>query len=156
MARSHPSRAVTAGPHLGAGGDVAVHWRPVSEVIGADVGDLRTERRRRVLRVTRGDGDRRSLPLPGPALVRIDAYLARRADLADAKSRAGRPDPGPHANVLFATPTGGGAGHAALVRDPLPRRGRVAQRPAGGQGARRPAPPPPLRPGASGSPPVPG
>ena len=78
----------------------------VSEVIGADVGDLGTERGRRVLRVTRGDGDRRSLPLPGPAVVRIDAYLARRADLADAKGRAGRPDPGPDANVLFATGTG--------------------------------------------------
>jgi len=80
----------------------------VSEVIGADVGDLGTERGRRVLRVTRGDGDRRSLPLPGPAVVRIDAYLARRADLADAEGRAGRPDPGPDANVLFATGTGSG------------------------------------------------
>src|ERR1700748_1210001 len=106
MARSHPSRAVTAGPHLGAGGDVAVHWRPVSEVIGADVGDLGTERGRRVLRVTRGDVARRSLPFHGPARVRTDASRARRADMADAKSRAGRPDPGPDANVLFATGTG--------------------------------------------------
>ena len=55
----------------------------VSEVIGADVGDLGTERGRRVLRVTRGDGGRRSLPLPGPAAARIDAYLARRAGLPD-------------------------------------------------------------------------
>jgi site-specific recombinase XerD len=78
----------------------------VSEVIGADVGDLGTERGRRVLRVTRGDGDRRSLPLPGPAAVRIDAYLARRPDLADAKGRPGRPEPGHGANVLFATGTG--------------------------------------------------
>jgi site-specific recombinase XerD len=78
----------------------------VSEVIGADVGDLGTERGRRVLRVTRGDGDRRSLPLPGPAAVRIDAYLARRADLAGAKDRPGRPEPGHGANVLFATGTG--------------------------------------------------
>jgi site-specific recombinase XerD len=70
----------------------------VSEVIGADVGDLGTERGRRVLRVTRGDGDRRSLPLPGPAAVRIDAYLARRPDLAA---------PGHDAEVLFATGTGG-------------------------------------------------
>jgi integrase/recombinase XerD len=70
----------------------------VSEVIGADVGDLGTERGRRVLRVTRGDGDRRSLPLPGPAAVRIDAYLARRPDLAA---------PGHDAKVLFATGTGG-------------------------------------------------
>jgi integrase/recombinase XerD len=78
----------------------------VSEVIGADVGDLRTERGRRVLRVTRGDGDRRSLPLPGPAAVRIDAYLARRPDLADAKGRPGRPEPGHGGTVLFATGTG--------------------------------------------------
>jgi site-specific recombinase XerD len=39
-------------------------------------------------------------------VVRIDAYLARRADLADAKGRPGRPDPGPDADVLFATGTG--------------------------------------------------
>ena len=63
----------------------------VSEVIGADVGDLGTERGRRVLRVTRGDGDRRSLPLPGPAAVRIDAHLARRPDLAGAKGRLDSP-----------------------------------------------------------------
>jgi integrase/recombinase XerD len=78
----------------------------VSEVIGADVGDLGTERGRRVLWVTRGDGDRRSLPLPGPAAVRIDGYLARRADLADAKGRPGRPEPGHGGTVLFATGTG--------------------------------------------------
>ena len=52
----------------------------VSEVIGADVGDLGTERGRRVLQVTRGDGQRRSLTLPGPAATRIDAYLAERDD----------------------------------------------------------------------------
>ena len=78
----------------------------VSEVIGADVGDLGTERGRRVLRVTRGDGDRRSLPLPRPAAVRIDAYLARRPDLAGAKGRLGRPEPGHGGTVLFATGTG--------------------------------------------------
>jgi integrase len=44
--------------------------------------------------------------LPGPATVRIDAYLARRADLAGAKSRPGRPEPGHGANVLFATGSG--------------------------------------------------
>src|SRR5206468_10003966 len=66
----------------------------VSEVIGADVGDLGAERGRRVLRVTRGDGDRRSLPLPGPAAVRIDAYLARRPDLAGAPRHRGQPQPG--------------------------------------------------------------
>jgi integrase/recombinase XerD len=66
----------------------------VSEVTGADVGDLGTERGHRVLRVTRADGRRQSLTLPGPAASRIDAYLAGRRGLA------GVP-------VLFATRTGG-------------------------------------------------
>ena len=66
----------------------------VSEVIGADVGDLGTERGHRVLRVTRTNGRRQSLTLPGPAASRIDAYLARRPGLT------GVP-------VLFATRTGG-------------------------------------------------
>lgn len=76
----------------------------VSEVIGADVEDLGTERGRRVLRVTRGDGERRSLALPGPAAARIDAYLAGRADLAGAAGRRGQPGAG--WKVLFATGTG--------------------------------------------------
>lgn len=54
----------------------------VSEVIGADIEDLGTGQGRRVLRVTRGDGQRRTLTLPGPAATRIDAYLAGRPDLA--------------------------------------------------------------------------
>ena len=66
----------------------------VSEVIGADVGDLGTERGHRVLRVTRTNGQRQSLALPGPAASRIDAYLAGRPGLT------GVP-------VLFATRTGG-------------------------------------------------
>ncbi len=66
----------------------------VSEVIGADVGDLGTERGHRVLRVTRASGQRLSLALPGPAASRIDAYLAGRPGLT------GVP-------VLFATRTGG-------------------------------------------------
>ena len=66
----------------------------VSEVIGADVEDLGTERGHRVLRVTRTNGQRQSLALPGPAASRIDAYLAGRPGLT------GVP-------VLFATRTGG-------------------------------------------------
>jgi integrase/recombinase XerD len=80
----------------------------VSEVIGADVGDLGIDRGRRVLWVTRKYGRRQSLTLPGPAASRIDAYLARRADLA------GRADVAPSGvsgvrprRVLFATETGG-------------------------------------------------
>ena len=80
----------------------------VAEVIGADVGDLGIDRGRRVLRVTRGDGDRRSIPLPGPAAVRIDAYLARRPGPGRrAPGRAGQPGPGRGDTVLFATGTGG-------------------------------------------------
>ena len=66
----------------------------VSEVIGADVGDIGTERGHRVLRVTRANGRRQSLTLPGLAASRIDAYLAGRPGLT------GVP-------VLFATRTGG-------------------------------------------------
>jgi site-specific recombinase XerC len=66
----------------------------VSEVTGADVGDLGTDQGHRVLRVTRANGRRQGLTLPGPAAARIDAYLAGRAGLT------GVP-------VLFATRTGG-------------------------------------------------
>jgi site-specific recombinase XerD len=66
----------------------------VSEVIGANVEDLGTEQGHRVLRVTRSNGRRQSLALPGPAASRVDAYLAGRA------GQTGVP-------VLFATRTGG-------------------------------------------------
>jgi integrase/recombinase XerD len=80
----------------------------VSEVIGADVEDLGAERGRPILRVTRGDGQRRSLPLPGPAAARIDAYLAGRPGLAGAQERRRPPDAVPHTRrVLFATGSGG-------------------------------------------------
>ena len=65
----------------------------VSELIGADVGDLGTEQGHRVLRVTRTNGRRQSLTLPSWAASRIDAYLAGRADLTSVP-------------VLFATRTG--------------------------------------------------
>jgi integrase/recombinase XerD len=55
----------------------------VSEVIGADVEDLSVERGRYVLRVSRGDGQCRSLRLPGEASTRLGTYLAERPDLAD-------------------------------------------------------------------------
>jgi integrase/recombinase XerD len=66
----------------------------VCEVIGADVEDLGTDHGRRVLWVTRKNGRRLGLALPGPAAVRIDAYLAGRADLT-------------RVPALFATGTGG-------------------------------------------------
>jgi integrase/recombinase XerD len=69
----------------------------VSEVIGADVEDLGAERDRPVLWVTRGDGQRRSLALPGPAFARIDTYLAERSDLADVRRLCDPRGAGPHA-----------------------------------------------------------
>ena len=66
----------------------------VSEIISADTGDLRTEQGRRVLRVTRANGRRQDLMLPGTAASRIDAYLTGRPSLT------GVPP-------LFATRTGG-------------------------------------------------
>ena len=65
----------------------------LSEVTGADVADLGTSGGRRVLSVTRANGRRQDLPLPGPVASRIDAYLAGRASQADDQA-------------LFATRTG--------------------------------------------------
>jgi integrase/recombinase XerD len=84
----------------------------VSEVIGADVEDLGTDRGRRVLWVTRRDGRRQGLVLPGPAASRIDAYLAGRAALAWTADVAGAAAPpgvsgAPSRRALFATETGG-------------------------------------------------
>jgi integrase/recombinase XerD len=84
----------------------------VSEVIGADVEDLGTDRGRRVLWVTRKDGRRQGLVLPGPAASRTDAYLAVRTDLAGREDLTSAVIP-PGASgvrprrVLFATGTGG-------------------------------------------------
>jgi site-specific recombinase XerC len=65
----------------------------LSEVTSADIADLGTDGGRRVLWVTRANGRRQALPLPGAAASRIDAYLAGRA------AQAGIP-------ALFATRTG--------------------------------------------------
>jgi integrase/recombinase XerD len=78
----------------------------VGEVIGADVEDLGIDRGRRVLWVTRPVGLHQSLVLPGPAALRIDAYLAERADLIGAPMAA-RPPGAPARRVLFATRNGG-------------------------------------------------
>jgi integrase/recombinase XerD len=76
----------------------------VGEVIGADIEDLGTERGHRVLWVTRGDGRRRSLVLPGPAAARIDAYLSARGLRGRRTGREQRDGPARHA--LFVTGTG--------------------------------------------------
>jgi site-specific recombinase XerD len=53
----------------------------VSELLGADIEDLGTDRGHRVLRVRRKGGKIQALALPGPAASRIDAYLAGRDDV---------------------------------------------------------------------------
>src|SRR5262249_60211409 len=127
--------------------------------------------------VTPGDGDRRSLPLPGPAAVRIDAYLARRPDVAGASGRPARSESGHGGTVLFATGTGRRlfaadvwrvmrrlAGRAGLPDEltgrlrpepvrpafaPLyPRAGCPATGPPGALARRDPRPPPPSHPDA--------
>jgi integrase/recombinase XerD len=53
-----------------------------TDLTGADITDYDTSRGRPVLWVTRGNGQRQALPLPGPAAFRIDAYLTCRAGRA--------------------------------------------------------------------------
>jgi integrase/recombinase XerD len=67
----------------------------LSEVISADVADLGTSNGCRVLWVTRGSGSgrRQGLPLPSPAVSRLDAYLTNRVGLGSTQA-------------LFATRTG--------------------------------------------------
>jgi integrase/recombinase XerD len=69
----------------------------LGEVIRADVEDLGTEHGHRVLRVTQGDGQRRSLALPRPAAARIEAYLSE-SKRAGKQTKSNRP--------LFATGPG--------------------------------------------------
>jgi integrase/recombinase XerD len=88
----------------------------LSEVTGADVADLGTSGGRRVLWVTRANGRRQDLPLPGAAAARIDAYLAGRADEAGDQA-------------LFATRTGRRL-FAADVRRTLRRLATRADLPA--------------------------
>ncbi|HME67868.1 MAG TPA: tyrosine-type recombinase/integrase, partial [Streptosporangiaceae bacterium] len=88
----------------------------LSELTGADVADLGTSGGQRVLWVTRANGRRHGLPLPGPAASRIDAYLAGRAGPAGDQA-------------LFATRTGGRL-FAADVRSTLRRLATRAGLPA--------------------------
>src|SRR5271163_1902438 len=88
----------------------------LSELTGADVADLGTSGGQRVLWVTRANGRRHGLPLPGPAASRIDAYLAGRAGPAGDQA-------------LFATRTGRRL-FAADVRSTLRRLATRAGLPA--------------------------
>jgi integrase/recombinase XerD len=78
----------------------------VSEVTGADVEDLGTDRGHRVLWVTRKGGKRQALALPAPAAKRVDDYLAGRADLTAAPALPGQTGAGRPRRVLFATESG--------------------------------------------------
>ncbi|MFY9933681.1 MAG: tyrosine-type recombinase/integrase [Streptosporangiaceae bacterium] len=86
----------------------------VSEVIDADIGDLGTDQGRRVLQVTRHNGHRHSLPLPGPAATRLDAYLSSRGHRA-AKGRTGARGTGAH-SAGSAAHGGGSAAHGGGSR----------------------------------------
>ena len=120
----------TAGAFLGPAGDASVHRRPGPRGHRRRVGDLGTEQGRRVPRVTRGDGDRRSLPLPGPAAVRIDADLARRPDPPVA--RVGRDGPSPATSRICCSPPApaGGCSPPWVTPHAPPRQvGRASGRP---------------------------
>ena len=62
----------------------------VSELLGADIEDLGTDRGHRVLRVRRKGGKIQTLALPAPAAARIDAYLASRDDVTKLPAIPGR------------------------------------------------------------------
>jgi len=79
----------------------------VSEVTGADIEDLGTDRGHRVLRVTRKGGRRQALGLPAPAAERLDAYLATRGDVESLPAPPGQPGPPWPRRALFATGHGG-------------------------------------------------
>jgi integrase/recombinase XerD len=100
----------------------------VSELLGADIEDLGTDRGHRVLRVRRKGGKLQSLALPPPAADRIDAYLAGRDDVA-ALPAVPPCAAAPRRRVLFATGTGARM-YRTEVRTLLHRLGLAAGFPA--------------------------
>jgi integrase/recombinase XerD len=96
----------------------------VSELLGADVEDLGTDRGHRVLRVRRKGGKIQALALPAPAAGRIDAYLAGRDDVTALPAVPGSTGAA-RRRVLFATGTGARM-YRAEVRTLLRRLGRAA------------------------------
>jgi site-specific recombinase XerD len=101
----------------------------VSELLGADVEDLGTDRGHRVLRVRRKGGKIQALALPAPAAGRIDAYLAGRDDVTALPAVPGGTPAAGRRRVLFATGTGARM-YRAEVRALLRRLGRAADLPA--------------------------
>ena len=97
----------------------------VSELLGADIEDLGTDRGHRVLRVRRKGGKIQALALPAPAAGRIDAYLAGRDDVTALPAIPGSTAAAARRRVLFATGTGARM-YRAEVRALLHRLGRAA------------------------------
>ena len=96
----------------------------VSELLGADIEDLGTDRGHRVLRVRRKGGKIQALALPAPAADRIEAYLAGRDDVTALPAVPGGTGVA-RRRVLFATGTGARM-YRAEVRTLLRRLGRAA------------------------------
>jgi len=77
-----------------------------SEVIGADIEDLGTDRGHRVLWVTRKGGTRQPLALPPAVTERLDAYLASRSDMESLPALPDETGVAKPRRVLFATKDG--------------------------------------------------
>jgi len=97
----------------------------VSELLGADIEDLGTDRGHRVLRVRRKGGKIQALALAAPAAARIDAYLAGRDDVTVLPAIPGGTAAAARRQVLFATGTGARM-YRAEVRALLRRLGLAA------------------------------
>ena len=97
----------------------------VSELLGADVEDLGTDRGHRVLRVRRKGGKIQALALPAPSASRIESYLAGRDDVTALLAVPGSTAAAARRRVLFATGTGARM-YRAEVRTLLRRLGRAA------------------------------
>jgi integrase/recombinase XerD len=79
----------------------------ISEITGADVEDLTTDRGNRALKVSRKGGPEQLLLLPPAAARRLDAYLATRQDLSHEVAPRGHASSGrPKRHPLFVTALG--------------------------------------------------
>jgi integrase/recombinase XerD len=78
----------------------------ISEITGADIEDLGTDRGHRVLWVTRKGGRRQALGMPAPAVERLERYLAERSDVGALPAVPGMPGSARPRRALFATVTG--------------------------------------------------
>jgi integrase/recombinase XerD len=95
-----------------------------SEVTGADIEDLGTDRGHRVLWVTRKGGKRQALVLPSPAAERLNAYLASREDVEHLPAVQAGGEARPH-RPLFVTKRGHRL-FEADIRETIQRLGKAA------------------------------